>query len=408
VVGATLGDLGGALGGEDAIVARVDGGGNVVWLRQFGTPQWEEALAVIGDGSGGYFIAGLTEGNLGGPSAGEDDVFLTRVDSSGAEIWMRQFGAAGPEAGEALAPDDAGGVYVVGGAEDLGGDADVFVARYDAAGSQMWLREFGSPEFDIAFSAATDGAGGVYIAGSTQGVLGASSAGANDVFVARYDPSGARLWLRQFGTAEIDDGAGLSPDGAGGVYLVGRTFGALSGTNAGFDDAFVTRYDADGSRLWLEQFGTSASDIAIRVDPGPAGGVVGGMTSGAIGGPSAGGVDVFLTSFDAGGAIGPSTQAGSSGADVISGLVTIGSRVMVAGETTGVFGGAAYGLLDAFVGAFGCYADCDANGSLDVFDFLCFQDAFVSTAPYADCDGNSSFDVFDFLCFQDAFVTGCP
>jgi hypothetical protein len=55
-----------------------------------------------------------------------------------------------------------------------------------------------------------------------------------------------------------------------------------------------------------------------------------------------------------------------------------------------------------------CYPDCDGNEVLDVFDFLCFQDAFVAGVQYADCDGNSVFDVFDFLCFQDAFVTGCP
>jgi hypothetical protein len=56
----------------------------------------------------------------------------------------------------------------------------------------------------------------------------------------------------------------------------------------------------------------------------------------------------------------------------------------------------------------GCYPDCDGNTILDVFDFLCFQDAFVAMTPYADCDGNTVYDVFDFLCFQDAFVTGCP
>jgi DNA-binding beta-propeller fold protein YncE len=56
----------------------------------------------------------------------------------------------------------------------------------------------------------------------------------------------------------------------------------------------------------------------------------------------------------------------------------------------------------------GCYADCDGNATLDVFDFLCFQDAFVQGDPYADCDGNTVLDVFDFLCFQDAFVIGCP
>jgi uncharacterized membrane protein len=55
-----------------------------------------------------------------------------------------------------------------------------------------------------------------------------------------------------------------------------------------------------------------------------------------------------------------------------------------------------------------CYADCTGEGALDVFDFLCFQDAFVQGDPYADCDESGSLDVFDFLCFQDAFVRGCP
>jgi len=55
-----------------------------------------------------------------------------------------------------------------------------------------------------------------------------------------------------------------------------------------------------------------------------------------------------------------------------------------------------------------CYPDCDLNTTLDIFDFLCFQDAFVMGDPYADCDGNTVFDIFDFLCFQDAFVVGCP
>ena len=63
----------------------------------------------------------------------------------------------------------------------------------------------------------------------------------------------------------------------------------------------------------------------------------------------------------------------------------------------------------------GCYADCDTAsgaGVLDIFDFLCFQDAFTNGDPYAcDCDtasGAGVCDIFDFLCFQDAFTNGCP
>jgi hypothetical protein len=62
-----------------------------------------------------------------------------------------------------------------------------------------------------------------------------------------------------------------------------------------------------------------------------------------------------------------------------------------------------------------CYADCDTStgvGTLDVFDFLCFQDKFALGNRYAcDCDTSTGYgvcDVFDFLCFHDAFVAGCP
>ena len=57
----------------------------------------------------------------------------------------------------------------------------------------------------------------------------------------------------------------------------------------------------------------------------------------------------------------------------------------------------------------GCYADCDVNGVLDIFDFLCFQNSFVNAEPYAcACDPDPACDIFDFLCFQNAFVAGCP
>jgi len=56
----------------------------------------------------------------------------------------------------------------------------------------------------------------------------------------------------------------------------------------------------------------------------------------------------------------------------------------------------------------GCYPDCTGEGTLDIFDFICFQDAFAVSDPYADCTGEGTFDIFDFICFQDAFVMGCP
>ncbi|MFG0283480.1 MAG: hypothetical protein ACF8R7_03575 [Phycisphaerales bacterium JB039] len=54
-----------------------------------------------------------------------------------------------------------------------------------------------------------------------------------------------------------------------------------------------------------------------------------------------------------------------------------------------------------------CYPDCDSSGALDLFDFLCFQNAFALGDPYADCDATGALDFFDFLCFQNLFAHGC-
>jgi hypothetical protein len=55
-----------------------------------------------------------------------------------------------------------------------------------------------------------------------------------------------------------------------------------------------------------------------------------------------------------------------------------------------------------------CYPDCDNSGTLDFFDFLCFQNSFLAGDPYADCDQYGVLDFFDFLCFQNEFLAGCP
>lgn len=55
----------------------------------------------------------------------------------------------------------------------------------------------------------------------------------------------------------------------------------------------------------------------------------------------------------------------------------------------------------------GCYPDCNLDGKLDLFDFLCFVNGFNSGDAYSDCNGDKAHDLFDFLCFVNAFNTGC-
>ncbi len=55
-----------------------------------------------------------------------------------------------------------------------------------------------------------------------------------------------------------------------------------------------------------------------------------------------------------------------------------------------------------------CYADCNADSSLTVADYTCFQARFVAGDPYADCNQSGTLTIADFICFQSAFVAGCP
>ncbi|MCA9278023.1 MAG: hypothetical protein H6815_04455 [Phycisphaeraceae bacterium] len=55
-----------------------------------------------------------------------------------------------------------------------------------------------------------------------------------------------------------------------------------------------------------------------------------------------------------------------------------------------------------------CYADCDQNGTLNIFDYICFGNAYAAGQAYADCDGSGSLNIFDYICFGNKYAAGCP
>jgi hypothetical protein len=62
---------------------------------------------------------------------------------------------------------------------------DAFVRKYDAAGNELWTRQFGTGERDLAYSVAV-GPSGVYVAGGTYGIFpGQASAVRPDAFVTK-------------------------------------------------------------------------------------------------------------------------------------------------------------------------------------------------------------------------------
>jgi hypothetical protein len=135
----------------------------------------------------------------------------------------------------------------------------------------------------------------VYISGYTSGSLGGPSAGDYDAFVSKYDAAGNLQWTRQVGTLHNDESKGVSADGLGNVYIAGGSNGGLGAPSAGNFDAFVSKYDAAGNLQWTRQLGTRDNELCYGVSADGLRNVYfSGETSGSLGGPNAGGRDALV------------------------------------------------------------------------------------------------------------------
>jgi hypothetical protein len=195
-----------------------------------------------------------------------------------------------------------GNVYISGysygtleGTNAVGFDA--FISKYDDDGNFQWTQQFGTVYDDKSLGVSADGLGSVYISGWTGGSLEGANAGSSDAFISKYDAGGTLQWTRQLGTSRGDESKGVSADGLGNVYISGTTWGDLEGTNAGFGDAFISKYDAGGTLQWTRQLGTSGDDASLGVSADGLDVYISGRTGDSLEGANAGGYDAFVAKF---------------------------------------------------------------------------------------------------------------
>ena len=305
ISGETYGDLDGANAGlYDAFLSKFDPSGNEVWTRQIGTSGWDQSWSVAVDASGDVYISGLTYGDLGGPNAGSLDAFLSKFDPSGNEVWTTQIGTGADDISRSVAVDAAGDVYISGLTYgDLGGPSagslDAFLSKFDSSGNELWTTQIGTSGWDQSFSVAVDASGDVYISGSTSGDLGGPSAGGSDAFLSKFDPSGNEVWTTQIGTSDGDSSVSIAVDASGDVYISGSTSGDLGGPSAGYEEAFLSKFDSSGNDLWTRQIGTRGWDESYSVAVDASGDVyISGRTDGDLCGLSAGSWDAFLVKYE--------------------------------------------------------------------------------------------------------------
>jgi hypothetical protein len=258
-------------GNSDVFVAKLDASGDYEWAERAGGTGNDNArgVSVLADGSSivtGYFQGTATFGSTTFTSAGSNDVFVAKLDASGDYEWATQAGGTGSEEARGVSVLADGSSIVTGYFKDTAtfgsttftsaGNYDVFVAKLDASGDYEWATQAGGTGNDNArgVSVLADGSSivtGYFQGTATFGSTTFTSAGSNDVFVAKLDASGDYEWATQAGGTGNDVGfASVLADGSSIVtgYFEGTaTFGSTTFTSAGSRDVFVAKLDANGS-----------------------------------------------------------------------------------------------------------------------------------------------------------------
>lgn len=154
----------------------------------------------------------------------------------------------------------------------VGGDSDIYVAKYAPDDSLVWVTRMGGMDREIGAAIAVDGGGNVFVTGPFKGSANFGSTtltsvdNLDDGYIAKLDPAGSVVWAKRWGQVGMDVPRGMDSDAAGNVYVVGyRTGGA--GVSGGID---IMKWEGDGDTSWTVALNTGTASVFcdLEVDTG--------------------------------------------------------------------------------------------------------------------------------------------
>lgn len=256
--------------------------------------------SLAADASAGIFASGLswsgtdgtiaTTGSYQATYGGGCDAFMVKFDSSGNRVWATYYGGSGGDWGVGVAVDHSNNILLCGTTQSTtgistpgshqatygGGAWDGFLAKFTPAGTRLWGTYLGGPAVVYGANVSCDASDNIFFSGvttdniniGTTGSFRATRAGGVDAFLQKFTPAGVRIWGTYFGGGSDEFGGVHCNDGVN-SFLCGWTFSSTTistplchkpALSAGSTDAFITKFDIDGARLWGTYYGGNASE----------------------------------------------------------------------------------------------------------------------------------------------------
>jgi len=220
-------------------LARFDSSANCIWVQaidvnyifSISTDQQNNVYIA------GSYAYSSTFGDTIITSQGSDDIYVAKCNSQGIWKWVRSFGSSEGDVAYSSDVDSEGNIYVAGtfrlfvsfGCEPLtsAGEDDIFILKLDSTGKCLWIRQAGGPGYQYAHSLVVDSKNNCTITGLIVDTCTFGTITLNDAlrcYIAQYDDTGDCLWAIETSGAPNDEGDDLAIDGADNIYAVGRLY----------------------------------------------------------------------------------------------------------------------------------------------------------------------------------------
>jgi uncharacterized delta-60 repeat protein len=365
-------------GSRDGFITKYNPDGTKAWTRLVGESGYDAATALTTGTDGSMYVSGTTGGSttFDGQtnSGGIIDSFITKYNPDGTKAWTRLVGGSGRENASALTTGTDGSIYVAGSTDSTTLDgqtrsgiySDAFITKYNPDGTKAWTRLVGGEDLDTATGLTTATDGSIYVSGYTKSTTldGQTNSGDYDAFITKYNPDGTKAWTRLVGESGSDAATALTTGTDGSMYVIGITNSTTfdGQTTSGDYDAFITKYNPDGTKAWTRLTGGGMNDYASALTVGTDGGIyVSGTTDFTLDGQTA--VTGFVTKYNSDGTKAWTELAGGSGirlktqlgwtSPVVADALTTGTdgSIYVSGATnsTTLDGQTNSGSSDAFI-----------------------------------------------------------
>lgn len=243
-----------ALGSNDSWFVKIDKTGEVVWDQAYGGSDTEYADGIEELPNGRLIATGDTKSS----GNGGYDVQLFYMDDAGIPVWDMTYGDQFQNGCQGVKILSDGTFLSYGETEIFQNSPyEIYLEKIDSTGASKWRKTFGGNGTDAAFSVAELNDGSLMLTGYTNSVV----SGPLSLAVAKADTGGNMIWLRSYGGPGIDIGYDIQPSSRGGFIIAGRIFEDDS------DQYFVLHVNNEGLISSRED---ETSNHHLTVYPNPA------------------------------------------------------------------------------------------------------------------------------------------